>query len=264
MKGPLCRMLIINADDYGLNSPHNEAILRCFRDGLCSSATLMPNMPAFEEACQISHENKLINHIGMHLVLQDGLPLTVKIKRFPRFCNEEGHLRISRRWPILHLTTSERYVLAEEIRAQIKLCRDNAIPLTHLDSHHHIHTEWAIVNVLIPIAREENIPYIRLSRNCKPSENLLKSIYKLLFNMKLQNANVARTKYFGSLDDYFYLKKRGRKETNASFEIMIHPIFDENKTLVDGRHKRNLAEVIQEVEGYKNAVSFKGAKYNAS
>lgn len=255
-------MLIINADDYGLSSAHNEAILRCFRESLCSSATIMPNMPAFEEACQISHENKLINHIGMHLVLQDGLPLTIKIKRVQRFCDEEGFLRLSRRWPILHLTALERDVLAEEIRAQIKRCRDNAIPLTHIDSHHHIHTEWAIVNVLIPIAREQNIPYIRLSRNCKPNGNLLKSIYKLSFNMKLQNANFARTKYFGSLDDYFYVKKRDRKETNLSFEIMIHPSIDENKILVDGKYKRHLAEVIKGVNGYKNAVSFIGAKYN--
>ena len=256
-------MLIINADDYGLSSPHNEAILRCFREGLCSSATIMPNFPSFEEACQISHENNLIDHIGMHLVLRDGPPLTTKIKRFQRFCDEEGYLRLSRRWPILHLTTSEREVLAEEIRAQIKRCRDNGIPLTHIDSHHHIHTEWAIVNVLMPIAREQNIHYIRLSRNCKTKANL-KSIYKLAFNTKLKNANFARTKYFGSLDDYFYVKrKRCGKELNDSFEIMIHPIFDENNILVDGGNDRNLVEVIKEVDSYKDAVSFKGAKYNA-
>ena len=255
-------MLIINADDFGFSTIINEAIIKCFREGLCSSTTIMPNMPAFEEACQLSHEHKLINHIGMHMVLKDGMPLTEKIKRFSRFCDEEGYLKLSRRWPILYLAIDEKEVLAEEIRAQIKRCRDSGLPLTHIDSHHHIHTEWAIASVLIDIAREQNIPYIRLSRNCKPNVNLLKLFYKNIFNMRLQYANLARTRYFGSLADYFFaVKKKGRVTTNDSFEVMIHPILNENNMLVEGIIASNLTKAIQEVNDYHNAVSFSGAKY---
>jgi predicted glycoside hydrolase/deacetylase ChbG (UPF0249 family) len=256
-------MLIINADDYGLSSPHNEAILRCFKEGVCSSTTLMPNMPAFEEACQLAHEYKFIRHIGMHMVLQDGPPLTDKIKRYARFCDKDGLLKLSRSRPIFYLSTIEKEVLAEEIRAQIMRCRQYGIPLTHIDSHHHVHTEWAVADVMIPIVREQGIPYIRLTRNTNPNVPWPKYCYKYIFNAKLYYAHMARTKYFGSLNDFFYaVTKKGRQVVN-SFEIMIHPGLDENNMLVDGVSETNLLEAIKSIDSYTEAVSFSGIKYSA-
>jgi predicted glycoside hydrolase/deacetylase ChbG (UPF0249 family) len=263
MKGQLCRMLIINADDYGLSSSHNEAILRCFRGRVCSSATIMPNMPAFEEACNMAHEYKFTRHIGMHLVLRDGPPLTDKIKRYERFCNNDGLLNLSRQRPVFYLSLAEKEVLAEEMRAQIKRCRHYEIPITHIDSHHHIHTEWAVADVLIPIVREQNIPYIRIGRNTNPNVPWLKTCYKYIFNMKLHHAHMARTRYFGSLADYLYIVKKKGRRVRDSFEIMIHPSLNENNTLVDGAANTSLSEAIQKVDSYVDAVSFSGMKYNA-
>lgn len=256
-------MLIINADDYGMNSSHNDAILRCFREGLCSSATVMPNMPGFEEACQLAYENKFIHHIGMHMVLRDGPPLTDKIKRFTRFCDKNGLLTLSRQRPIVYLSSAEKEVLAEEMRAQIKRCRDHGMPLTHIDSHHHVHTEWAVADVLIPIAREQKIPYIRLCRNTNPNVPWLKHCYRYIYNMKLHSLCMARTKYFGSLTDFFYTVTRKGRQAVKSFEIMIHPGLNENDMLIDGKSKTNLLEAIKKVDSYTDAVSFSGMKYSA-
>jgi len=99
-------MLIINADDFGESQQVNKAIIQSFENGLCSSATLMPNMPGFEAACELVHEYKLLNHIGMHLVLRGGYPLTEKIKHFSTFCDQEGRLSLSRDKPIFNLGTS--------------------------------------------------------------------------------------------------------------------------------------------------------------
>ena len=49
--------LIINADDFGYDSDVNHAILTSFSKGFCSSTSIIPNMPGFEEACQLCHEN---------------------------------------------------------------------------------------------------------------------------------------------------------------------------------------------------------------
>ena len=46
---------IITADDFGVSSVVNRAIEDCLRKGLCSHASLMANMPGFEEACELSH-----------------------------------------------------------------------------------------------------------------------------------------------------------------------------------------------------------------
>lgn len=122
------QMLIINADDFGGSENLNRAILEGFRLGLCSSATIMPNMPGFEEACQMTHEHKLLGHIGMHLVLRDGYPLTERIKTRAKFCDSDGRLRLSANKPFLVLDHSEKEDLAAEIRAQIKRCRAFGCP----------------------------------------------------------------------------------------------------------------------------------------
>jgi chitin disaccharide deacetylase len=40
----------INADDFGLNSSVNKAIIEAFDNNYINSTTLMANMPGFDEA----------------------------------------------------------------------------------------------------------------------------------------------------------------------------------------------------------------------
>ncbi len=256
-------MLIINADDFGLDERHNRAVIQGFKSGLCSSATLMPNMPGFEEACQLAHEDKLLSHIGMHLVLRDGCPLTEKIKRFPRFCDKEGRLCLSRTGslPILWFNTTEREVLAEEVRAQIKRCRAYGIPITHVDSHYHIHADWGVATILILLAQEQHIPYIRIARNCGPNIDSFKRSYKSIFNYRLEISRLARTKYFGDATDFIFLKRQGISlKTLKSFEVMIHPNLNDREMLVDETDNLPLKNIVQEIDAYNDAVSFSGSR----
>src|SRR5690606_41564137 len=55
----MIQRVIINADDFGLSHEANRTILGAFQQGLISSATLMANMPAFEEACALTREHDL-------------------------------------------------------------------------------------------------------------------------------------------------------------------------------------------------------------
>jgi predicted glycoside hydrolase/deacetylase ChbG (UPF0249 family) len=73
-------------------------------------------------------------------------------------CNVEGRFALTRRARVVFLTASERQALADELRAQIRACRENGIPLTHADSHHHVHEEWGIAAVVIAVCREQGIP----------------------------------------------------------------------------------------------------------
>lgn len=253
-------LIIINADDFGMNEQINWAIIHSFKRGLCSSTTIMPNMPGFEEACHLSHENKLRNYIGMHLVLSCGYPLTEKIKHFSKFCDKEGRLCLTMTKPILSLETVEKEVLAEEIKAQIKRCRDYGIPITHIDSHHHAHTQWGIATVLIPIVREQGISYIRISRNYGLKLNFLKRTYKYVFNYRLRIAKLARTKYCVSIKDYIYIQHLSVKDSIKSLEVMIHPIFNDKRLLIDSMSNKPLEEVIKMNDLYKDAVSFNGLK----
>jgi len=260
-------MLIINADDFGLDGAHNQAIVQCFHEGLCSSATLMPNMPGFEEACQLVHEAELTDHVGMHLVLTYGQPLTDRMGRLSRFCDDERRFRLSETRPVFSLSRVEQEALATEIRAQISRCRGYGVPITHIDSHEHVHTEWAVASVLIPVARAEGIPYIRLIRNCGAGISLLRRVYKYLLNAKLNRSALARTEYFGTVEDYLYLQQLLEPNTAVSFEVMIHPVFDDNRMLIDGSFDVSrgigLREEIEKIDGFEDAVSFNGTRYGS-
>ena len=217
--------MIVNADDYGLNANRNKAIAYCFENTLCSSATIMANMPGFEEACALGVDNRFAEHLGVHLVLNEGFPLTDRIKKCDRFCTKEGRLDFDRRFPTLCLGVSEKQALAEEIRAQIHRCRKNGIRVSHIDSHHHVHVEWGIVNVLVPIAKEEGIPYIRIARNILKSKYMVKDVYKSIYNYKLKMNRMAGTKYFGSIDEYLVYMDNNPDRVD-SFEVMVHPQYN--------------------------------------
>lgn len=254
-------MVIINADDFGLDDRCNQATILCFKRGLCSSTTLMPNMPGFVEACQLTHENNLLNHVGIHIVLTEGIPLTDKIRILHKFCNKDGIFHLNRDIPTFFLSSSEKRILADEIRIQIKRCRDFGINITHMDSHHHIHTEWAISEVVISVARELYIPFIRISRNCGANINFIKKIYKHVFNKRLTLLNLARTNLFGSLIDYEYFLSDKNQSINNSFEIMIHPCINDEQSLMDKTTNMILDQNIRDTLLLEQIVSFCGAKY---
>jgi chitin disaccharide deacetylase len=227
-------MLIINADDLGYDAPTNAAIMESFDRQLCSSATLLPNMQGFAEACELIHSKGLLEHIGIHLNLSEGIPLTEKIRRSARFCDDEGRFRLLRDERIWHLEIGERELLAEEIRAQIQQLKGMRLKLTHLDSHKNIHEEWGIFRTLLPLVKEAQIPFVRLSRNMGPASSMVRMGYRRAVNFRLRRLGLSRTRYFGSMLDYQYEHTRGSGgKVKKSCEIMIHPAFDEEGTLVD-------------------------------
>lgn len=215
-------MLVINADDFGMNEGVNKAVVNCFRAGACTSATVMANMPGFEEACSLAFQHGFQEHVGMHLVLNEGSPLTTEIRKEKLFCTAEGGFCLSRESPIFSLTGKQKSALAAEIRGQIGRCRKQGIPVSHIDSHHHVHTEWGIGAVLIPIAREERIPFIRIARNLKKKREIARGIYKFIYNANLERAGMRATRYFGSVEEYLFFLDAGRDAAGTT-EIMVHP-----------------------------------------
>lgn len=250
-------VIIINSDDLGRSAEINQAILGSFKDGYCSSATIMPTMPGFEEACSLVHENKLLKNIGLHLTLRDGYPLAERMKKFPAFCNSNGMLsNVTVRSPVF-LSADEKGALAEEIRAQIARCRAFGLLLTHLDSHYHTHTNLAIAGVVISIAVEQGIPHVKLTRNCGRDVRFIKRGLKAIFNQRLKARKLAGTDYFGSIGDFLYLtRSAGTLPSQKSMEIMVHPVLGANGRIVDRGGEQSIAELVGQIGSYKQAVSY--------
>src|SRR5436853_6081101 len=105
---------IINADDFGASQELNQAISISFREGWINSASIMPTMFGFEDACGIVERNHLCGQIGIHLNLSEGPPLTSAIARLPRFCDRNGifHRRSGRlKQASVHLSAVEHRAL---------------------------------------------------------------------------------------------------------------------------------------------------------
>jgi predicted glycoside hydrolase/deacetylase ChbG (UPF0249 family) len=211
------RKIIVNADDFGLSAEVNRAIIEAFNKKVISSATLMTNMAGFEEACELAHRHRLQGKLGLHLNLTSGYPLSGPIRRCPRLCDEQGMFR--QRQTFFRLSKDERLAVETEITAQIKACLDHGLSPTHLDSHHHVHTEWAIGAAAITVVRQFGIKAIRLSRNCGSGIDLVRTLYKLAYNTRLQMYGLAKTRYFGSHAD----AQQVLGTASGDVEIMVHP-----------------------------------------
>ncbi|MEN6626756.1 MAG: WecB/TagA/CpsF family glycosyltransferase [Candidatus Sumerlaeia bacterium] len=257
-------MLIVNADDLGLDSRTNEAIIASLRGQCCSSATLMANMEGFEEACELVHQHGLLEHVGVHVNLSDGVPLTGPIRRLPRFCDKDGRLRLQRGERVLWLSADERAAVAAEVRAQIARLRGRHIAMTHLDSHKNIHEEWGIFKIVTALAAEAGIPYVRRFRNIGWITSLVKSGYRNALNRRLERLGLARTRYFGSIADYRYECARGRGERiGGSCEVMVHPCLDAEGEVIDLLSRWPLRDLARQYDYPGTAVSYSGRRYYA-
>lgn len=228
------RHIVVNGDDFGSSQRTNRAILQAFEKGLISSATIMANMPWFEEACQLVRQHKLQRRIGLHLNFTSGKPLTLGVASFPRLCDENGYWREKR--IVLSLTNEEALALEVEIAAQVLACERQGLSATHWDSHHHMHAQFGIAPVVIRVAKRLGVRAIRLGINCGPGREgastphrILADAYRSVYNACVRFHGLARTDCFGDAKDTLDIIRTTRADT----EVMVHPMLDDCERLVD-------------------------------
>ena len=154
------RRLIINADDFGLTSGVNRAIVEGNRSGILTSATLMANANASLAATELAKAQPSLK-AGCHVVLIDGAPLTSDL---PTLANGSSHFRSSLKQ--FALDAVRKKIAAEEIQreteVQIGKIQACGITLTHVDSHKHTHM---FPQILRPVLRAARACGVRAVRN---------------------------------------------------------------------------------------------------
>ena len=227
-------MFIINADDLGYSDGINRAIVERFHRGYCRNTTILANMGAFEVVCQIVRQQELLDPVGVHLVLTEDESLTHRIRKCPWLCDGSGQFRLTREKRVWQLSTSERAAVAEELRAQIARCRGCGLPLTHPDSHQHVHAKCGILPVVMRLCKEAGITRIRIARNCAQSSRLARTVYRAVVNRMLRRRGLVLTELFDLLFDFLRLLQ-GLPDVcpDHSVEVMIHPRHSADGHLVD-------------------------------
>ncbi len=129
------RLLIINADDFGITKGTNEAIVNLFRENSITSTSIMIPCSDSNEAMEISNQNGIKN-IGIHLTLTSGEwnPYTpvFNTRTLNSLVAANGYFHTD-------VTLLERNADEDEVRmemeAQIQSAILQGIDPTHLDSH---------------------------------------------------------------------------------------------------------------------------------
>jgi hopanoid biosynthesis associated protein HpnK len=164
------KQLILNADDFGLTRGVNEGIVRAHRQGILTSATLMANSPAFDDAVAQAKAAPTLG-VGCHLVLVGGTAVSPPAE-IPSLVDADGKFPAT--LPQLVAKVSSGAVRSRdiemELRAQIEKVRRAGIEPTHLDTHKHTHAHPKVMNALGRVAREMGIRRVR-----KPAEDLAAS-----------------------------------------------------------------------------------------
>jgi len=158
------RRLIINADDFGLTSGVNRAILEAHQNGVVTSSTLMANGPAFAEAALLAKTTPQLS-VGCHVVLIDGVPvLAVEDLSSLTVRKSPGQFRDGLKGFAARAIAGRihRGEVTAEAEAQIRKLQAAGISVSHIDTHKHTHL---FPRILQPLLRAAGNCGVRAVRN---------------------------------------------------------------------------------------------------
>ncbi|MDP9160354.1 MAG: ChbG/HpnK family deacetylase [Acidobacteriota bacterium] len=135
------RRLIVNADDFGLTTGVNRAIIETHASGVVTSATLMANGPAFSDAIRSAQSAPTLDN-GCHVVFLDGKPL-LDASRISSLVDPQKPSQFREQLSRFALLAVRGGISGAEIEAeataQIRKLQAFGIAVSHVDTHKHTH-----------------------------------------------------------------------------------------------------------------------------
>ena len=157
------RRLIVNADDFGRSASINQAVIRAHREGILTTASLMVNEAAGEEAVALAREHPNLG-VGLHLTLLCGHS-ALPGERIPGLVNASGEFTNNPASAGFRyfFQRSLREQLRREIHAQFQRFRATRLPLDHVNGHLHLHLHPTVFRILMADAAQLGIKHLRLT-----------------------------------------------------------------------------------------------------
>lgn len=155
------KKFILNADDFGMSKAFNRAVLEGYSEGLLKSASLTANGVDFEDAVTAIIPRCPDLGVGIHLNIIEGKSLCEDIDTLTdsngNFCCSYGQLLLK------SLNPKEKDFLPQverEFRRQIETVMSRT-PVSHIDSHVHVHSIPRIFDMVCRLAKEYGIKQVR-------------------------------------------------------------------------------------------------------
>jgi len=265
------RRLIINADDFGMTPGINRAIVEAHRAGTVTSATMMANEVAVDDAITMAKQSPSLG-TGCHVVLVDGKPLSA-LRNVQSLTGSQNGTSAQFRPGVAHLALAaisgkirESEVQAETAE-QIAHLQSRSLELSHVDCHMHSHILPPVLRAVLKAAREHGIGAIR-----NPFEPgwAVRATHKSS-SLRSWNRSAQVTMLRGFKSQFFAaVKKNEMKTTNGTIGIAVTGLLDRRllNSLVDampegtwelvthpGYHDRDLVQASTELK-QSRAVEF--------
>ena len=264
------KQLIITADDFGMSSEVNKAVLKAYKCGILTSTSLMANAPAFEEAVSMLDELKGLS-IGVHLNVMEFSTLSQKFSDKSLLYDKTGQYNNGF---AAHFIKSYNREYLKELEEDFRLQIEKILEKTaadHIDSHVHVHAIPNIFKLVCKLAREYGIknirtqfeypyfvPDIKKYLSYKYPINLIKLLLldsftlinrKELKNYELNsNENIIGVNYTGYMD--INTLKSALPNVSVLTEVIFHPSseqksrtrYNEFLTLIDEKIENQLVK----------------------
>jgi hopanoid biosynthesis associated protein HpnK len=257
------KYLIINADDFGSSSAVNRAVVRGWREGVLTSASLMVTGEACGEAVELAGQNPGLQ-VGLHLTLAQGRSAVVH-GGFPSLTDHVGNFPDD---PLLaglrmfFLKPLHRQ-LRSEIEAQLEKFLATGLPLSHIDGHLNMHmhpTVFAILCQLLPkygistfrLTSERLSSELRISAGRAPGKVLDACIFNRLASRCRSELQLRRIGFAaevkgllnsGRMTEAYLLKALDTLQDGVT-EIYLHPAETDNPLLPDYLQTAELAALL--------------------
>lgn len=254
------KKIIINADDFGINSVVTKAIEDMIAKGIVTSTTIMANGACLDEVKRVYDRYPEVSY-GIHLCIAEFDSITKsEVLHQYGLTDDNGVFIKQELWHLKTFPEELKQALYDELCAQIELVQSYGICLSHADSHQLVHTTFIeLQDIFIKALKKYKIERIRIGEEVRPIRilyNNVKRKVRLENNDESQDANesseehvetsgiLSRLKglisvcrksslisksyrssfktvdYFYSVHDFFHSHPRNG---NYVYELMCHP-----------------------------------------
>lgn len=197
------RLLIINADDFGMCHSANVGTIRALKAGGVTSSTIMTPCPWFTEGARWAKEHPRAS-VGVHLTLTNEWGVynwgpVIGWKAAPGLCDKNGYL-VKEEWD---LYTGDNLDQAEaECRAQIERAIAAGWDVTHIDCHMGcLQYDPRYLPVYLKLAKEFNFP-CRMPSKAEITKRFTQALKAGAFKMTEEQGKQFIAAYLATMDEF--------------------------------------------------------------
>ncbi len=215
------KRLIVNADDLGVGERRNKGVLEAHLRGIVTATSLIANGDALDDAIALLREAPGLD-CGLHLNLSVGRPVGGWYRTLVGPDGAFHGKEEARRRADAGLFDPEE--VEREAESQWRKVTDSGIPVSHLDSHHHLHIYGNLFEPVARVARQHGVRFVRVPLEASDGTS----------RMEAYRERATRVKQEGGVDAFLGIALTGRMSREGIMdalrgwkegvtEFMVHP-----------------------------------------